>query len=39
MWRQVEEFGTDIISIGAAFPEGINLIDYSQGGLSARAIL
>ncbi|PBC31234.1 lysosomal thioesterase PPT2 homolog isoform X1 [Apis cerana] len=39
MWRQVEEIGMDIISIGAAFPEGINLVGYSQGGLLARAIL
>ncbi|XP_033333522.1 palmitoyl-protein thioesterase 2 [Megalopta genalis] len=39
MWRQVEEIGMDLISIGAAFPEGINLIGYSQGGLLARAIL
>ncbi|XP_020279576.1 lysosomal thioesterase PPT2 homolog isoform X2 [Pseudomyrmex gracilis] len=39
MWQQVEEVGMDVISIGAAFPEGINLIGYSQGGLLARAIL
>ncbi|XP_015433613.1 PREDICTED: lysosomal thioesterase PPT2 homolog [Dufourea novaeangliae] len=39
MWRQVEEIGMDIISIGAAFPEGIHLVGYSQGGLLARAIL
>ncbi|XP_076644025.1 palmitoyl-protein thioesterase 2 [Halictus rubicundus] len=39
MWRQVEEIGMDVISIGAAFPEGINLVGYSQGGLLARAIL
>jgi len=26
-------------TIGAAIPEGINLIGYSQGGLLARAIL
>ncbi|XP_014486305.1 PREDICTED: lysosomal thioesterase PPT2 homolog [Dinoponera quadriceps] len=39
MWQQVEEIGTDVVSIGAAFPEGINLIGYSQGGLLARAIL
>ncbi|KAF7392499.1 hypothetical protein HZH68_009247 [Vespula germanica] len=39
MWRQVEEIGMDVISIGAAFPEGIHLIGYSQGGLLARAIL
>ncbi|KAJ8687302.1 hypothetical protein QAD02_023096 [Eretmocerus hayati] len=39
MWRQVEEIGNDIIAIGAAFPEGINLLGYSQGGLLARAIL
>lgn len=39
MWRQVEEVGNDILAIGAAFPEGINLIGYSQGGLLARAIL
>ncbi|XP_025163388.1 lysosomal thioesterase PPT2 homolog isoform X2 [Harpegnathos saltator] len=39
MWQQIEEIGTDVISIGAAFPEGINLIGYSQGGLLARAIL
>lgn len=39
MWRQVEELGMDVLSIGAAFPEGINLIGYSQGGLIARAIL
>ncbi|XP_078052800.1 palmitoyl-protein thioesterase 2 isoform X2 [Augochlora pura] len=39
MWRQVAEIGMDLISIGAAFPEGINLIGYSQGGLLARAIL
>ncbi|OXU25597.1 hypothetical protein TSAR_006617 [Trichomalopsis sarcophagae] len=39
MWRQVEEIGQDILAIGAAFPEGINLLGYSQGGLLARAIL
>lgn len=39
MWQQVEEIGMDVLSIGAAFPEGINLIGYSQGGLLARAIL
>lgn len=39
MWRQVEEIGEDVLSIGAAFPEGIHLIGYSQGGLLARAIL
>ena len=39
MWKQVEEIGTDVMSIGAAFPEGINLLGYSQGGLLARAIL
>ncbi|XP_058794037.1 lysosomal thioesterase PPT2 homolog [Phymastichus coffea] len=39
MWRQVEEIGNDIIAIGATYPEGINLIGYSQGGLLARAIL
>ncbi|KAK9296017.1 hypothetical protein QLX08_009857 [Tetragonisca angustula] len=39
MWHQVEEIGMDIMSIGVVFPEGINLIGYSQGGLLARAIL
>jgi len=39
MWQQVEEVGMDVLSIGTAFPEGINLIGYSQGGLLARAIL
>ncbi|XP_017890290.1 lysosomal thioesterase PPT2 homolog [Ceratina calcarata] len=39
MWRQVKEIGMDILSIGAAFPEGINLVGYSQGGLLARVIL
>ncbi|XP_033232191.1 lysosomal thioesterase PPT2 homolog [Belonocnema kinseyi] len=39
MWKQVEEIGNDIMAIGAAFPEGINLLGYSQGGLLARAIL
>ncbi|XP_003704313.1 palmitoyl-protein thioesterase 2 [Megachile rotundata] len=39
MWRQVEEIGMDVLSIGTAFPEGIHLIGYSQGGLLARAIL
>ncbi|XP_076765725.1 palmitoyl-protein thioesterase 2 [Xylocopa sonorina] len=39
MWRQVEEIGMDIVSIGAVFPEGINLVGYSQGGLLARVIL
>jgi len=39
MWQQVEEIGMDVLSIGAAFPEGINLIGYSQDGLLARAIL
>ncbi|CAB0040176.1 unnamed protein product [Trichogramma brassicae] len=39
MWRQVEEIGNDILAIGAAYPEGINLLGYSQGGLLARAIL
>ncbi|XP_034178639.1 palmitoyl-protein thioesterase 2 isoform X3 [Osmia lignaria lignaria] len=39
MWRQVEEIGVDVLSIGAAFPEGIHLVGYSQGGLLARAIL
>ena len=39
MWQQVNEIGMDIMSIGVAFPEGINLVGYSQGGLIARAIL
>lgn len=39
MWQQVNEIGMDVMSIGAAFPEGINLVGYSQGGLIARAIL
>ncbi|XP_012270211.1 lysosomal thioesterase PPT2 homolog [Orussus abietinus] len=39
MWRQVEEIGQDVLAISAAFPEGIHLIGYSQGGLIARAIL
>ncbi|OAD61114.1 Lysosomal thioesterase PPT2 like protein [Eufriesea mexicana] len=39
MWHQVKEMGLDILSIGAAYPEGINLVGYSQGGLIARAIL
>ncbi|CAK9812741.1 Lysosomal thioesterase PPT2 homolog [Anthophora plagiata] len=39
MWEQVKEIGMDVTSVGAAFPEGINLIGYSQGGLLARAIL
>lgn len=39
MWHQVEEIGSDVMAIGAAFPEGINLLGYSQGGLIARAIL
>ncbi|XP_014212801.1 lysosomal thioesterase PPT2 homolog [Copidosoma floridanum] len=39
MWNQVEEIGNDILAIGAAYPEGIHLVGYSQGGLLARAIL
>ncbi|XP_008543172.1 lysosomal thioesterase PPT2 homolog [Microplitis demolitor] len=39
MWHQVEEIGQDLMAISAAFPEGINLLGYSQGGLLARAIL
>ncbi|CAG5096165.1 Similar to Ppt2: Lysosomal thioesterase PPT2 homolog (Drosophila melanogaster), partial [Cotesia congregata] len=39
MWHQVEEIGEDLMAISAAFPEGINLLGYSQGGLLARAIL
>ncbi|XP_043287577.1 lysosomal thioesterase PPT2 homolog isoform X2 [Venturia canescens] len=39
MWHQVEEIGSDVMAIAAAFPEGINLLGYSQGGLIARAIL
>ncbi|XP_015127302.1 lysosomal thioesterase PPT2 homolog [Diachasma alloeum] len=39
MWRQIEEIGEDVMAIAAAFPEGINLLGYSQGGLIARAIL
>ncbi|KAK0162940.1 hypothetical protein PV327_006666 [Microctonus hyperodae] len=39
MWRQVEEIGEDVMAIGDAFPEGIHLLGYSQGGLLARAIL
>lgn len=39
MWRQVEEIGEDVMAIGNAFPEGIHLLGYSQGGLLARAIL
>ena len=39
MWQQVNEIGMDVMSIGVAFPEGINLVGYSQGGLIARAIL
>ncbi|XP_071867870.1 palmitoyl-protein thioesterase 2 [Bombus fervidus] len=39
MWHQVEEIGMDVMSVGAAFPEGIHLVGYSQGGLLARTIL
>ncbi|XP_043467320.1 lysosomal thioesterase PPT2 homolog [Leptopilina heterotoma] len=39
MWKQVEEVGKDILAFGAQFPDGINLLGYSQGGLLARAIL
>lgn len=39
MWQQVEKIGMDVLSISAAFPQGIHLIGYSQGGLLARAIL
>lgn len=39
MWHQIEEIGNDVMAIAAAFPEGINLLGYSQGGLIARAIL
>lgn len=39
MWHQVIEIGKDLIQFGAAHPEGIHLIGYSQGGLIARAIL
>lgn len=39
MWHQVEQIGEDVMAIAAAYPEGINLLGYSQGGLVARAIL
>lgn len=37
--RQVNKIGEQIIEIGAQFPNGINLVCHSQGGLICRAIL
>ncbi|KAF9811953.1 hypothetical protein SFRURICE_021310 [Spodoptera frugiperda] len=39
MWHQVLEIGMDIANISSQYPEGINLIGYSQGGLIARGIV
>ncbi|XP_045511483.1 lysosomal thioesterase PPT2 homolog [Colias croceus] len=39
MWHQVLEIGKDVANISSQYPEGINLIGYSQGGLVARGIV
>ncbi|XP_022116472.1 lysosomal thioesterase PPT2 homolog [Pieris rapae] len=39
MWHQVLEIGQDVANISSHYPEGINLIGYSQGGLVARGIV
>ncbi|XP_059059354.1 lysosomal thioesterase PPT2 homolog [Achroia grisella] len=39
MWHQVMEIGQDLANITAKYPDGINLIGYSQGGLVARGIV
>ncbi|KAL0848900.1 hypothetical protein ABMA28_013302 [Loxostege sticticalis] len=39
MWHQVLEIGLDVANISSRYPEGINLIGYSQGGLIARGIV
>lgn len=39
MWNQVLEFGELMMQMSEEYPDGINLIGYSQGGLIARCIL
>lgn len=39
MWHQVQEIGQDVANISSMYPDGINIIGYSQGGLLARAII
>ncbi|XP_072936818.1 lysosomal thioesterase PPT2 homolog [Epargyreus clarus] len=39
LWHQVLEIGTDVANISSKYPDGINLIGYSQGGLVARGIV
>ncbi|XP_050685480.1 lysosomal thioesterase PPT2 homolog isoform X2 [Leptidea sinapis] len=39
MWHQVLEIGQDVANISSQYPDGINLIGYSQGGLVARGIV
>lgn len=39
MWHQVEEFGNDMVNISKRHPEGIHLLGYSQGALTARVII
>ncbi|GBP76673.1 Lysosomal thioesterase PPT2 homolog [Eumeta japonica] len=39
MWHQVLEIGRDIANFSSTYPDGINIIGYSQGGLIARGII
>ncbi|XP_038217465.1 lysosomal thioesterase PPT2 homolog [Zerene cesonia] len=39
MWHQVLEIGKDVANISSQYPDGINVIGYSQGGLVARGII
>ncbi|XP_039969515.1 lysosomal thioesterase PPT2 homolog isoform X1 [Bactrocera tryoni] len=38
-WRQVLEFRSFLEVIGRKYPDGINVVGYSQGGLIARAAI
>ncbi|GJQ69673.1 putative palmitoyl hydrolase [Trypoxylus dichotomus] len=39
MWYQVEQFGDKIMNISKKHPDGIHLLGYSQGALTARVII
>ncbi|XP_037038878.1 lysosomal thioesterase PPT2 homolog [Bradysia coprophila] len=38
-WHQVDELGTELMSLCKVHPDGIHLLGYSQGGLLSRAII
>lgn len=39
LWDQVDKIARQVLAIGAQYPDGMNFIGHSQGGLIARAIL